>query len=151
MIKIGSRPNLFYPSIFIIFNAMRKIDSIIMKKYINFSGCAILTLLIISANFISGLLVYIRQYKYLKKKEASKFMGIKLIQAPSDISPIDSNIKIILLIFFGTYLDFAENILSAFYIPDKFTRISKSLEWRLKSIIICVSGIFGFFIKNSYF
>ena len=148
MIKIGSRPNLFYPSIFIIFNAMRKMDSIIMKKYINYSGCTLLTFLMFFSNFISGLLVYSRQYKFLKEKEkeASKFMGIELIQTKTEISPIDSDIKIYFFLFFETYIDFAENILSSYYIPDKFTRISKSLEWRLKSIIICASGVFGFFI-----
>ena len=73
-------------------------------------------------------------------------MRIELVRAPSNISPIDSKIKIFFLLFFETYVDFAENILSAYYIPDKFSRISKSLEWRLKSIIICVSGIFGFCI-----
>ena len=99
-----------------------------MKKYINFSGCTLLTFLMFFTNFISGLLVYILQSKNFKEKEASKFMGIELIQAASDISPIHSNIKMIILLFFETYFDFSENILSAYYIPVKFTRISKSLE-----------------------
>ena len=65
-----------------------------MKKYINFSGCTLLTFLILSGYFISVLFVYLKQNKFLKEKEASKFMGIELIQVPSDISSFDSNIKI---------------------------------------------------------
>ena len=107
-----------------------------MKNYIDFSGYTLLNFLMFFANFISGFLVYISQSKYYKEKEASKFMRIELIQTPPDISSIDSNIKIILLLFVETYLDFTENILSTYYIPVKSIRISKSLEWRLKCIII---------------
>ena len=75
-------------------------------------------------------------------------MGIELIQAPSEITPLDNDFKICLLLFFTSYLDFAEYILSSYYIPYKFNKVSISLEWRLKSIIICASSIFSYFILN---
>ena len=145
MIKIGKRRNLLYPLSFSILNGIRKVDLIIMKKYFNFSGSTLLSLIMFFSDFISGLIIYLDQMKYLKEKEATKYMGIELIQASSDMSPADSNAKMITLIIFLSYLDFAENILSSYYIPDIFKKVSKSLEWRLKSIIICISGILSFF------
>ncbi len=146
MIKIGTRHNLLYPLTFSIFNGLRKIFSILIKKYYNFSGSTLLTFIMLFSDFISGLIVYLNHMKYLKEKEATKFMGIELIQAPSEITPVDSTIKIAFLIFFLSYIDFAEHIFSSYYIPVKFKGTSISLEWRLKSIIICVSGAFSFFV-----
>ena len=96
------------------------------------------------ADFISGLLVYLYIYnlKYIKEKKASKFMGIELIKAPSNIISPDKNIKIFFLLFLGSYLDFTEYFLSSFYIPGKFENFSKSLELRLKITIICASTFF---------
>ena len=148
MIKIRTRHNLLYPLMFIIFNSSRKIVSIVMKNNFNLSGSILLTFIMFFADFISGLLVYIYHLKYLRRKRATKFMGIELIQAPSEITPLDNDFKICLLLFFTSYLDFAEYILSSYYIPYKFNKVSISLEWRLKSIIICASSIFSYFILN---
>ena len=145
MIKIGTRRNLLYPLSFSILNGIRKVDFIIMKKYFNFSGSTLLSLIMFFSDFIGGLIIYLDQMKYLKEKEVTKYMGIELIQASSEMSPADNNAKMIILLIFLSYLDFAENILSSYYIPDKFKKVSKSLEWRLKSIIICISGILCFF------
>ena len=112
MIKIGTRHSLLYPLIFSIFNGLRKIFSILIKKYYNFSGSTLLTFIMLFSDFISGLIVYLNHMKYLKEKEATKFMGIELIQAPSEITPVDSTIKMAFLIFFLSYIDFAEHILS---------------------------------------
>ena len=147
MIKFGKRHNLIYPLIFSIFNSMRKLDSIIMKKYINFSGCTFLTIIMFFSDFISGLILYLYYLKNSEQKEStSSFMGIELIHADNEISPSDNSTKILILIMFASYLDFAENIFSAYYIPAKFTRISDSIEWRLKSIIICLSGLLSYYI-----
>lgn len=145
MIKIGTRRNLLYPLIFSILNGIRKVDLIIMKKFFNFSGSTLLSLIMFFSDFMGGLIIYLDQMKYVKEKGATKYMGIELIQASSDMSPADSNAKMLILLIFLSYLDFAENILSSYYIPDKFKKVSKSLEWRLKSIIICFSGILSFF------
>ena len=152
MIKFGRRHNLIYAMMFVIFNFLRKIDFIIMKNYIDFQGSLLLTSVMFIADFISGLIIYIYNLKYLREKKTSKFMGIELITAPSNIIAPDSNIKMILLLFMASYVDFTEYVLSSYYIPKSYTDVSKSLEWRLKSIIICTSAFFSyFFLKFEIF
>jgi len=146
MIKIGTRHNLIYPMMFIIFTGIRKIDSILMEIITKFSGSLFLTLIMFIADTIAGLIIYLYHLNFLKEKEASKFMGIELIQAPSEITPPDSTLKIYLLLFFASFLDFSEYFVSSYYIPEIFKNNSKSLEWRLKSIIICTSSILSYFV-----
>ena len=148
MIKIGTRPNLFYPSMFIIFNGLRKVDSIIMKRYFKFSCDTLFIFLMFFADFLSGLLIYLSHQKFLRKKDtgAYKFMGIELIKNELDMNRPDGQCKIILLFFLGSYLDFVEYIFSSYYLPGKYGEISISLEWRLKSFIICFSAFFCYFI-----
>lgn len=148
MIKIGTRPNLFYPSMFIIFNGLRKIDSIIMEKYFNFSCDTLFIFLMFFADFLSGLTIYLSQQKFLRKKDsgAYKFMGIELIKNELDMNRPDGTCKILLLFFLGSYLDFVEYIFSSYYLPGEYGQISISLEWRLKSFIICTSALFCYFI-----
>ena len=148
MIKIAFRRNLFYAMMFVIFNFLRKIDSIIMINYFGFYGCLILIILMFLSNSISGLIVYLYHLKYLKEKQITKFMGIELIQAPSNIQPPDGYIKIYSLLFLASYLDFSEYLLSSYYIPDNFKDLSISLEWRLKCIIICASAFFCYTTLN---
>ena len=145
MIKFGIRHNLIYSLMFVIFNFLRKADSIIMKKYAEYHGSLLLTVLMFLADFISGLIAYLYNLKYLREKKASKFMGIELIQASSDIMPPDSCFKIYILIFFVSFIDFVEYILSSCYIPVRFKDLSISLEWRLKSVIICMSALLCYF------
>ena len=145
MIRIGTRHNLLYPLTFSIFNGMREIFLIIMKKKYDYSGSTFLTFIMLFSDFISGLIIYLRHKKHSKEKLSKKFMGIELIQAPTEIKPADSKIQMIFLIIFLAYIDFVESIFSSYYIPDRFS-VSKSLEMRLKSIIICVSGAFSFFV-----
>ena len=145
MIKFGIRHNLIYALMFVIFNFLRKADSIIMKNYIEYHGSLILTLIMFIADFISGLLVYLYNLKYLKEKEASKFMGIELIQASSNITPPDNNFKMYALLFLASFVDFIEYVLSSFYIPGRFNDVSISMEWRLKTIIICFSALLCYF------
>ena len=73
MIKIGTRPNLFYPSMFIIFNGLRKVDSIIMKRYFKFSCDTLFIFLMFFADFLSGLSFY-----HLFKENYFTFMNINI-------------------------------------------------------------------------
>ena len=145
MIKFGIRHNLIYALMFVIFNFLRKADSIIMKKYIEYHGSLFLTVIMFIADFISGLIAYLYNLKYLREKKASKFMGIELIQASSSITPPDSCFKIYILIFFTSFIDFVEYVLSSYYIPVRFKDLSISLEWRTKSVIICMSALLCYF------
>ena len=148
MIKIGTRPNLFYPMMFVIFNSLRKIDSIIMENKFDFSCDTLFIFLMFFTDFLSGLIIYLSHQKFLRKKDtgAYKFMGIELIKNELDMNRPDSKCKIILLFFLGSYLDFVEYIFSSYYLPSEYGEISISLEWRLKSFIICFSALFCYII-----
>ena len=148
MLKFGRRHNLLYATMFVIFNFLRKVDSILMKNIMEFNGSLLLTSLMFIADFISGLAVYLYNLKYLKEKKASTFMGIELIQAPSNITSPDGFFKIFLFLLMASYLDFAEYVLSTFYIPVKYSDVSISIEWRLKTIIICTSACLCYFSLN---
>ena len=65
-IKFGIRHNLFYPFMIIVFVSLRKVDSIIMSKYIKFNGSILLTLIMFLSEFITGLVLYL----YYKKSFA---------------------------------------------------------------------------------
>ena len=57
----------------------------------------------------------------------------------------DSDIKILILIFFLGYFDFIEFILSTNYIP-KFIKSSGSLENRLGGILTILSALFFYYL-----
>ena len=146
-IKIGLRNNLFYLLMLTIFNFLRKIDLIIMDKVIGLKASLILTFLMFLGEFIAGLIVYLYQKSFFREQEASKFMGIELIQASTDISYPDSDYKICFLIFFISYFDFIESIVGTFYIPQ-FDNISKSLVIRLGSMLtISASLLSCYFLR----
>ena len=73
MIKIGTRPNLCYPMMFVIFNSLRKIDSIIMKKYFDFSCDTLFIFLMFFADFFIRIKFY-----HLFKENYFTFMNINI-------------------------------------------------------------------------
>ena len=133
---------------FVIFNGLRKIDIIIMNEYFDFSYDTLFIFLMFFADFLSGLIIYLRHKKFLRKKDigAYKFMGIELIKNELEMNRPDSKCKIILLFFLDSYLDFVEYIFSSYYLPGEYGEISISLEWRLKGFIICFSAFFCYII-----
>ena len=93
--------------------------SLLMKTFIDFNGSLLLTLIMFFAEFISGLIFYKMEEKYFKKNrdENSKFMGIKIIQAPKSImSKRDSCFKIYIFIFLAALFDFLDFANKTFYI-----------------------------------
>ena len=142
-IKIGIRNNLLYLLMLTIFNFFRKVDSIIMDRIIGIKGSLILTFLMFLGEFIAGLIVFLYQKSFFRKQKASKFMGIELIQADSDISYPDNDYKILFLIFIISYFDFIEFMIGTFYIPQ-FNDISKSLKIRLGSMLTISASILSY-------
>ena len=145
MIKIGFRHNLIYLLMLIIFNFLRKIDSIVMDKVLEFDSSILFTLIMFLGEFIAGFILYTYEISFLSKKKNNTFMGIKLIKGPSDISHPDSNFKIYLLLFMASFFDFIEFIMSTFYLPQ-FEGISQTLEMRISSILIISSALFFYFL-----
>ena len=146
MMKIGIRYNLLYPLMLIIFSFFRKIDSILMKKIIEFKSSLLLTLIMFLSEFLSGLILFRYHLAFLKRDRNSTFMGIELIQGQTEIHSPDSNIKIYLLIFLATFFDFIEFLIQTYYIPSHIDDVSISIDIRLRSVLILCSAFCCYFI-----
>ena len=114
MIKIRIRYNLFYPLMLFVFSFLREIDSIFISR-LKFNGSLLLTFLMFLAEFMAGLLVFLYNYSFLKKRKKSTYKKIKLIQAGEMKHP-DSTLKIYFLIFMAAYFDFMQFIITTIYI-----------------------------------
>ena len=149
MIKIGLRNNLFYLLMLIIFNFLRNVDLIVMTKLTGLNSSLLLTILMFLGEFIAGFSIFIYQVSFFlrKKRVVKTFMGIELIQASSQISYPDSNIKICFLIFIASYFDFIEFMMATLYIP-KFKNISISLAKRLGGILIISAAFLCYHFLN---
>ena len=104
-----------------------------------------MTLLMFLGEFIAGLLLYLYELSFLPKKKITYFMGIKLIQAKSDLKPSDTNIKIYFLIFIASFFDFVEYMISTYYLA-KYSDMSNTLEMRLSGILTISSALFFYFL-----
>ena len=148
MIKNGIRNNLFYPLMLIIFTSSRKIILLGINKITDLDNSLILTLIMFFSEFIFGLILYVRQIKFISKKKQKTFLGIELIYEPIEIAGPDSNLKIIILIFFTTFFDFIEFVLKTYYLPKKIKlsniNISATLDIRLNNQIAIFLAIFCF-------
>ena len=142
MIKFGTRKNLFYPIMSIIFALCRKVQIILMEILIGFKSSLLLTVIMFLAEIISGLVAFLYEKCCIFKKITgqSKFMGITLIQAPDEIKPRDSTIKIYLYILIIALIDFFEFSVDTLYFP-KYEDISSSLYIRLRCVLTLFSAI----------
>lgn len=145
MIKITTRRNLLYPLMLFIFSICREIDSLLIGR-IGFSGSLLLTFLMFFAEFIAGFCLFIYHITFLYRKNTSKFMGIKLIQAPSDIKHPDNIFKIYFLIFMAAYFDFIEFIITTIYISKYYSDASKTLYIRQRCILTLFTAFFCYYL-----
>ena len=152
MIRIGLRKNLFYLLMLTIFNFLRNIDTIVMNQIIGLNGSLFLTFLMFLGEFIAGLIIYIRQIRFLRSRRTINiFMGIKLIQASSEISTSDNKLKIYFLIFIISYFDFIEFMMATLYIPQ-IKNVSGSLAKRLNGILTISAALLCYhFLKLPLF
>ena len=144
MIKIGIRHNLIYPLMIIIFTFFRKVDSIIMYKFINFNSSLLLTLIMFLAEFITGLFLffYIKGFVFKRTKRIGSF---ELIHVSDKIKVLDNQIKIYFLVFLTAFYDFNVFLLQTFYLPQ-YKDVSKSLDIRARSILTISNALLCFFI-----
>ena len=153
MIKIGLRNNLFYLLMLTIFNFLRNIDTIVMISLTGLNSSLLLTILMFLGEFVAGFFIFIYQIRFLQrhKRIVKTFMGIELIQASSQITYPDSNIKICFLIFIASYFDFVEFTMATLYIP-RFKNISISLAKRLTGMLIISAALLSYhFLKLPMF
>ena len=136
MLKIGLRNNLLYLLMLTIFTFFRKVDLIMMNQIIGFKSSLLLTFLMFFGEFFAGIIIYLYQISFFKKQKDTEkiFMGIKLIQASSELSYPDSDCKIFILIFIASYFDFIEYTMATYYLPQ-YDNISNSLDKRLNGML----------------
>jgi len=144
MIKIRIRYNLFYPLMLFVFSFLREIDSIFISR-LKFNGSLLLTFLMFLAEFMAGLLVFLYNYSFLKKRKKSTYKKIKLIQAGEMKHP-DSTLKIYFLIFMAAYFDFMQFIITTIYISKYYRDISKTLYIRQRCILTLITAFFCFYL-----
>lgn len=145
IIKLAWRRKLIYPLQLLIWTFLRKVITIILSKEFNFSQSVLFTLLMFLGEFFAGLILFLYQRSFLVKKETQSKSKEILIYSKSEMKQPDSNIKILILIFFLGYFDFIEFILSTNYIP-KFIKSSGSLENRLGGILTISSALFFYYL-----
>ena len=145
MIKIRTRHNLLYPLMMFFFSISREIDSILISR-IGFSGSLLLTFLMFSAEFVAGFCLYIYQNTFFNSNKKVTFMGIRLIQGPSDIKHPDKFFKIYFLIFMAAYFDFIEFIITTIYISKYYSDSSPTLYIRQRCILTLFTAFFCFYL-----
>ena len=102
-------------------------------------------------NIIGGLIVFLYQHNSVKKKEGIKYFGIVLID-DKKTKLIDGKFKKIVLIFFASYFNYYNLVVSTFY---SITYIPWSMDLRLSSMQIISSALicafsFGFEFKKHH-
>ena len=82
MIKFALRPNLIYPLLLIIWSFSRNLERVLINEVFKFKGVLIYISLMFIGEFLSGLILYLYQKRYLYNKaiKPSKFMAITLIK-----------------------------------------------------------------------
>ena len=130
----------------LLYHYLRKIEGILINKITHFSDSLTLTFLMFFSELFGGLAVIIYQrFHFLSKPNKQKEIpkqniGIKLIQGKNvQMNAVDKMPKIILLIFFTSFFDFAEFII-LYYIPQ-IAIISPTSDQRLCIIITITSSL----------
>ena len=141
-IKISTRRNLFYLSQVILHYYCRKTVSISINHLYKFNDSLIFTVLMLLGEFFGGISIYLYQIYFFqpKKNISAKYFGINLIKEQKKMNRPDSDLKIILLIFFASFFDFMEFVIGSFFLP-KYHGLSKTTTLRFGGIIIIISSL----------
>lgn len=140
MIKITLRKNLMYIVQLFLHYYLRRVDYTIIKILYPFNDSLIFTFIMHLGEFFGGLVSYIYQNAFLKKKQDNKNSLIFKLMPKPKMNRIDGNVKIYLLIFFAAFFDFSEYVLLTFFIP-KIAKISHTADFRLMSITTISSSL----------
>ena len=146
MFKCEFKKNSKYPIQLLIWSTAREIEKIIISVVLNFNGGLIYTPLMFIGEFLSGLIIYSYQLKYLKYKKAERkrFFSIVLIEGKKEMITLDHKIIIYLLIFFAAFFDFIQFILSIYM--SRFMFISGSLCSRLSGILLISAALYYIYV-----
>ena len=146
MFKFAIRPNLIYPFQLMIWNFIRTVDKLIIIIILKFGISSIFTLLMFLGEFILGLIAHLYQQNFLSKnKEIPKFMSIVLYQPRNILKIPDKKYKIMILLFFASFFDFVQFIITSYIIP-KYFNLSMTLRERLCGIYAIISALLFYYI-----
>ena len=148
MIKLGIRHSFFYPTILIVCDFLRKIDSDLLDYLCKYNDSFLFTTIMFFSEMIFGLIISKYQSQFYKQKTQKKYdnyKGIELITTNDDSKiPIrNSVLKIILIIFTIVLVDYFQFSIPTFFFNDYLSDdiISKTLTIRLTSIITLFSAL----------
>ena len=153
MIKIRLKKNLIHLLVFIISYIIRSIVILITRKNFDYDLTFIYLYLMVLAEIVGGLLIYLYQKYSSKKKNEIVYFKVNSLKRKNAITKEveGKKCKKILLIFFASFFDFYFVISSSFFghflNPDR----SHTLEARLTStqtIGITLIYIFAFKVKT---
>jgi hypothetical protein len=133
----------------IILNPLRNIDLSLLTKYTEFKQSLLITQLMFLSELFAGYIFYRYNISIIKKKKSeSKSRKITLIQNIKyvNISPIDKDLTIYLLIFSISILDCLDFLLTTIYLPKFCESFFDTLEIRLRSIISIFSIFLCYFL-----
>ena len=147
MVKIGIRHNLFYPAVLIACDFLRNIDLDLLEIFYNFKVSFLFTTIMFFSELIFGLIIYMYQSQFFKKRKQKKYenyKGIELITTDDNSKmPIQiSVLKINLIIFLITFFDYFQFSIQIYFNLKGEDIISETLTIRLTSIMTIFSALF---------
>ena len=129
-----------YLILLFVYHYIRMILGIIMSKVVYFTEPLTLTFLMFFGEFLGGLAVIkYNKLSFYKKTKERTFTKVNLIHNTAQMNVIDGPFKIILLIFFISFFDFNEFLISCL-IPE-LAIISPTSDQRLRIIITITSSL----------
>ena len=138
----------------IIINLIKDNELTYLNEKCNYKKGSLYVLLLYLSEFIAGISCYKYEKRLLTKngnKRSSIFMGIiKLIQSSQELDkkPLDSDLKIIFLMFIATFFDFCDVIIFNFYLPNLDEDFSSSLIDRLECFLAISTSFLCYFFLN---
>ena len=118
MIKIRLKKNLIYLLAFYISWLIRSILTMITQKKYPSNITFIYLYLMIFAEIIGGLLMYLYQNYSSKRQKHNVYLSVNSLKRIDTITITESKkVKRLILIFFASFFDFYEVILSSYYGP----------------------------------
>ena len=150
MIKITGRRNIIYIIQLIVWSNTRVLVKIFLSLFYDFKKSSLFTLLMFFGEFISGLIVYKYQSKYLRNNDKENLIvkNMRKLDKTFDKEYYKNNkFKTFILLFFATFFDFVEFMITTYYLSN-FKYISASLDSRCYSfLVICIALSYRYILK----
>ena len=143
MIKFGTRRNLKYPALLVLFNGLRALERHLTVSLFEYDYKRYTIFLMFLGELLGGLIYYIKEYKYFtnnKKENLILFGNIKYYKK-KESTPMKTKIKILFLIFISSYFDFFQFLFSESHI--KYVNKSITLEKRFRGILTIYTALFS--------